>query len=211
MNLYDFYSENFNLNKSELSLNNYSTVNNKAVFLDRDGVLIEDVNHIDCTSKVIMCKNVIPFLKEAIKNKFDLVIVTNQSSISRGIISYKQYLKITECFLNKLEEEILPHFILASFHLPNNSNCLDDFNWRKPGTGMFKYIIKKRNYDVSKCYMIGDKLTDLIPAYQCKIPNLFFIQSNEHKNEKSKIKKWNKIYFNSIKINKELNPDFFYN
>ncbi len=211
MNLNDFYSENFNLNKSELALNKCFTGNDKAVFLDRDGVLIEDVNYIDCNSKVIICKNVISFLKEAIKNKFDLVIVTNQSSIPRGIISYKEYLSITECFLNKLEEEIFPHFILASFHLPHNSNGLDDFDWRKPGSGMFKYIINKRKYDVSKCYMFGDKLTDLIPAYECKIPKLFFIQSNLHKDEKAKIKKWNKMNSSSIMINKELDKDLFYN
>ena len=98
MNLDDFYSENFNLNKSELSLNKWSSGNNKAVFLDRDGVLIEDVNHIDSTSKVVICKNVISFLKEAVRNKFDLIIVTNQSSISRGIFHIKNIWALLSVF-----------------------------------------------------------------------------------------------------------------
>ena len=45
-------------------LKNFCGKNNKAVFLDRDGVLIEDVHHIDSENKVHLCDNVVPFLKK---------------------------------------------------------------------------------------------------------------------------------------------------
>ena len=111
--------------------------------------------------------------------------------------------------LEKLEEEIYPNFILASFHLPDNSNQLCDFDWRKPSSGMFRYILEKKRYDVTKSIMIGDKLSDLIPAFECNIVNLYYVQSSLHKEEIHKINKWNNKNINSIKLKKELNNDIF--
>ena len=53
--------------------------------------------------------------------------------------------------------------------------------------------------------MIGDKLTDLIPAYNSNIGKLFYIQSDLHKDEIIKINEWNKDHYDQIKIIKKLN------
>ena len=50
--------------------------------------------------------------------------------------------------LSFLPVELYQELILASFHLPNNDSNLDNFDWRKPDTGMFNYAIKKYKYDV---------------------------------------------------------------
>ena len=105
------YLEEYSEEKSVLLLKNKKSSNNKALFLDRDGVLIEDVNRIDCASKVKISYGILPFLKVAYKNNFDLIIVTNQSSVSRKIITYKQYLEITNCILSKLPKYLYPYFI----------------------------------------------------------------------------------------------------
>ena len=94
--------------------------------------------------------------------------------------------------------------ILASFHLPNNDSNLDNFDWRKPDTGMFNYAIKKYKYDVKKSMMIGDKLTDLLPAKNCKLSELFYISSALHIEEKKKIELWNFNNKDKIKIIKNL-------
>ena len=60
--------------------------------------------------------------------------------------------------------DLYPENILTSFHLPDNELALDDFNWRKPGTGMFDYALKNIILDPNRSVMIGDKLSDLIPA-----------------------------------------------
>ena len=123
----------------------------KALFLDRDGVLIEDLNYIDCPSKVCLCKNVVPFLNFAYMNKYDLIILTNQSSVSRKIITYQRYVEISESILSKLPLKLYPKYILASFHLPDNSNNLENFNWRKPGTGMFEDILEEVHTKLKLC------------------------------------------------------------
>ena len=195
----DFYDDNHTNSISKLFLKNFSGKNNKAVFLDRDGVLIEDVHHIDSENKVHLCDNVVPFLKKAKSSNYDIVVVTNQSAVSRSIISYEKYISITAKFLSLLPSDVYPDLILASFHMPENKNNLNNYNWRKPGIGMFEFALNFGKYDSKNVIMVGDKISDLLPAEKCKIKKLFYIQSKLHKNELSKMEEWNKI--KKIKIN----------
>ena len=204
----DNYIEKFSREKSELVLRTKNKLNKKCLFLDRDGVIIEDVKYINKVSRIKLCCNVIPFLAFAVENNFDIVIVTNQSSVSRKIISYEKYYEITESILSKLPCNFYPKYILASFHLPNNENKLDNFNWRKPGTGMFEYTFKNQKYNKKDSYMIGDKLSDLIPAFECNIGRLLFLPSSSHLDEIPKVKEWNKINSNAIKFIKFLDPKY---
>ncbi len=210
MNLQKYYQEEYlpGISKLRLLKNNNS---NKVLFLDRDGILIKDVHHIDECDKVELCDNVISFLTKARQLKYNIVIVTNQSSVSRSIISYKDYIKITCKFLTYLEESLFPDLILASFHLPDNKNKLPNFEWRKPGKGMFNYTFNLKKYLPSKSIMIGDKLTDLIPAYESNIPSLFYIPSNIHIDETRKISYWNRSHELKIKTSNLLDNSMLEN
>ncbi len=207
MYLDKFYNEEYKHSTSRLTLKSIRKPIEKGLFLDRDGVLIEDVHHIDSPDKVSVCKNVIPFLQDARKKDFEIVIITNQSSVSRSIISYKEYKKITERFLSYLSIDLYPDMILSSFHLPNNKNNLEDFDWRKPGTGMINYALEKRKYNKSKSFIVGDKLTDLITGYKSGISNLIYIESSLHKKESKAIKDWSRINNIFYKRLKELNSN----
>ena len=208
MILKKFYEENFSNATSAFKILSHKKLNDKVLFLDRDGVLIEDVHHIDTPEKVSIRPKVINFLKSAREKFYDLVIVTNQSSVSRSIITYEQYKDITDKFLSFLTEDLYPDLILSSFHLPNNENNLENFNWRKPGTGMIDFALKNKNYDKSKSAIVGDKLTDLISGYKSGLSNLIFVQSPLHKNESTLIKSWSQQKNISYIHSKELNSNF---
>ena len=201
MNLKTYYYEEKSESISKLILKE-SPEKRKALFIDRDGVLIKDVHHIKSSKDVELRKNVISFLESANNLGYSIIVVTNQSSVSRGIITYDNYLEITSRFLSYLPFNLYPEFILCSFHMPNNSNNLEDFHWRKPGTGMFEYIIKNKKYKPSESIMIGDKLSDLIPARKIGINNIIYIESFLHKFKESKlIKEWslkNKIDLKTV-------------
>ena len=199
MNLEEYYHTSHSKFISKFTLKEI-TKRHKAIFLDRDGILIEDLNYIRSPDQVKLCKNVQEFFQLAKENKYHIVLVTNQSSVSRGIISYSEYIKITEKFLSFLPVDLYPENILTSFHLPDNELALDDFNWRKPGTGMFDYALKKYNLDPNRSAMIGDKLSDLIPANICKISKLIYIKSELHANESNKVNQWNLKEVNKIKL-----------
>ena len=210
MNFLNNYSEFYSKSISIFTLENYRP-KKKCIFLDRDGVIIEDTNYINLPEKVKLTKNLILFLEIAKLNNFDIVIVTNQSSISRGIISYKDYKKITNRILSYIPIKLHPNLILTSFHLPNNQSNLENFNWRKPGEGMFNYALTTNNYDVSRSIMIGDKISDLIPASSCGLSKLIYIPSDLHQNQLNNITAWNSEGNQPIKIIKDLDPKEVFN
>lgn len=205
MKLEEFYFEEYSNATAKFILKSKKMVSDKALFLDRDGVLIEDVHHINTPEKVKLCPNVINFLKKAREKNYDLVVITNQSSLSRSIISYEEYKKITSKFLSYIPSEIYPDLILSSFHLPNNVNNLNDYNWRKPGTGMIDFALEKRKYNKLKSFIIGDKLTDLVAGYNSGLAKILYIQSRLHKGQSDLVKKW--ASKNNIQYEKLLNLD----
>ena len=190
MNLDKFYFEEFSRSISKFTLKSKKQLFKKALFLDRDGVLIEDVHHINSPEKLKLCPKVLDFLRGARKKNYALIVVTNQSSVSRSIISYQEYKDITSKFLSLLTEDIYPEFILSSFHLPNNSSKLDNYNWRKPGTGMIDYALNISKFNKSKSFIIGDKLTDLISGYRSGLSNFIYVKSKLHSNQSNLIKNW---------------------
>ena len=137
-----------------------------------------------------------------------MIVVTNQSSVSRSIISYEEYKIITEKFLSLIDYELYPDLILSSFHLPKNENKLENFNWRKPGEGMINYAINLQKYEKSESGLIGDKLTDLMAGNRAGLSNIAYIKSDLHKDESLVIKNWSlnhKIAYKEL----EMLEDFF--
>ena len=202
MNLQNYYNEEFSDSKSKFTLKSIRKNSKNALFLDRDGVLIEDVHYIDTPHKVLLCKNVHKFLKVAREKGYSFIIITNQSSVSRSIISYERYRSITNRLLSLLPQDLYPELILSSFHLPKNENNLPDFNWRKPGTGMIDYAAKWGNFEKKSSVIVGDKLTDLIAGYESGIGRLIYKKSSLHMHESSLIRNWsikNKILYEEIK------------
>ena len=201
MKLDEFYFEEYSNATAKFTLRSNKILSDKALFLDRDGVLIEDVHHINNPEKVKLCPNVINFLRKAREENYDLIIITNQSSLSRSIINYEEYKNITSKFLSYLPSKIYPDLILSSFHMPNNVNNLDDYHWRKPGTGMIDYALKKRKYNKLNSFIIGDKLTDLVAGYESGLAKILYIQSKLHKNQSDLVKKWsskNNIHYEQL-------------
>ncbi len=126
----------------------------KAVFLDRDGTLIEEVNFLARVEDL----RLFPFSVEAIKllkkNGFLIVVVTNQSGIGRGIFG--------ENDMHALHGEIqlrLGGLIDAFYfcpHLPDE-NCA----CRKPKTQMIERACADFSIDLENSWMIGDKKLDV--------------------------------------------------
>tara|TARA_B100001248_G_scaffold14120_1_gene9369 strand:+ start:1722 stop:2351 length:630 start_codon:yes stop_codon:yes gene_type:complete len=208
MILNKYYNEEFSESTSKFITKNNNPRSKKGLFLDRDGVLIKDVHHIKSPKEVELCKNVENFLRKARNKGFELIVVTNQSSISRSIISYEEYKIITDKFLSLIDNDLYPDLILSSFHLPKNENKLENFNWRKPGPGMINYALNLQKYEKSESALIGDKLTDLMAGNRAGLSNIAYIKSDLHKDESKLIKSWslnNEIQYREL----EKLEDFF--
>ena len=132
---------------------------NKAVFLDRDGVLNYDspnyVYNVDDYEIYPDVKETLKKLKEA---GYLLIVITNQAGISRGLYTKKEMLV---CYnkLNTNTDSLIDDIYYSPYH-PSITRSLS----RKPGTLMFEKAKAKWNIDFSLSWMIGDKQTDLEPA-----------------------------------------------
>ncbi len=129
----------------------------RAVFLDRDGVINEEVNYLSNVNDFKFIKNSIEALKLLSKTEFKIIIITNQSGINRGFFTMEDLNKIHEYMLNKFKSEgIRIDKIYVCPHRPDE-NC----SCRKPQIGMLIEASKEFNIDLSKSYFIGDKTVDI--------------------------------------------------
>ena len=185
------YQKFVDTNTSVLKRNKQTNAK-RVVFLDRDGVMIEDVEYIHKTEDVVICQglnNLLSYLKD---NGNTICVATNQSSVARKIINEQMYEKITEKMLSLISNLNYPEYILASFYHKEYSTSNRNANWRKPDTGMFEYIKGELEFEVTEAAMIGDKLSDLKAASNFGIKNLIHIKSLMHKSERDRIKEWEK-------------------
>ena len=203
------YSHRFNNNYSILTCHDYSP-SAKYLFLDRDGVLIEDVHYISDVKNVKLCPKVSSFLYEARRLGYCFCVVTNQSSVAQNIISIELYLQITFTFLSFLEKCLWPDLILASFYHPSFSHSSCRSNWRKPHSGMFDYVLTHNNCDVKNSIMIGDKHSDLLAAHSAGISKLCHVTSPLHTKEAMKIQSWSMYNNIPYKSSKALSPEFLF-
>lgn len=136
----------------------------KAIFLDRDGTLIEENGYI-CE---LPQSAIYPFTAEAIRRMRDagfLVFgITNQSAIARGICTKAQVEKIHRDITGILRKEgaVMEHFYYSPYHPEFNREQYEEkSHWRKPEPGMLRQAAADYNIDLTQSYMIGDSPVDI--------------------------------------------------
>ena len=131
---------------------------NKAIFLDRDGVINRGfvVNGKSYAPRRIEDFKLLPYVKESIKklinNGFLIIIVTNQPDISNGLLS----LDVLHLMHNKLRKKLAVTDIYFCPH-SKNENC----ECRKPKPGMIVAAAKKYKINFSKSFLVGDRASDI--------------------------------------------------
>lgn len=153
----------------------------KFLFLDRDGVINEDVGYAHKEKDIILIKGVIKLIERAFSSNFSVGIVTNQSGIGRGYFTEQQFHSIMEYIVNLLNNNGMTMFNHISYyfcpHLPS-----DKCKCRKPAEGLFRECQSSQcmAIDWANSIMVGDNLTDLIPASKMGINRLYLF--NRQKN-----------------------------
>jgi D-glycero-D-manno-heptose 1,7-bisphosphate phosphatase len=133
-----------------------------ALFLDRDGVIIENRDEYVRTWDDVA---IIPGAIEAIAaltafNTYRIVIVTNQSPIGRGLITKAVAERINRQLVGAIESA--GGRIAAVFVCPHTD--ADNCDCRKPRPGLLLQAAKELHLDLSNSLMIGDALTDIKAA-----------------------------------------------
>ncbi len=137
---------------------------NRAIFLDRDGTLIEEKNYLSDVKDVILLPYVIEGLKKLQSEGYLLIIITNQSGVARGYFNEKNLKKINFFIEKKFLKEGIK--ISHTYYCPHYKNGIIkkyaiDCNCRKPKPGMINIAIKDFNINKFESFVIGDKESDM--------------------------------------------------
>ncbi|PKQ61083.1 HAD-IIIA family hydrolase [Labilibaculum manganireducens] len=150
----------------------------KALFLDRDGVINSDEGHyyIYKTEDFKINEGIIPSLQKISEAGYILFIVTNQGGIAKGIYSESDVEILHNHLLSVLAKKNI--HIKQIYYCPHHES-IAKCDCRKPSPFFIKKAIADFNIDASKSYMIGDSTRDIQAAEAAGIKGIK-IKSNEN-------------------------------
>ena len=133
-----------------------------AVFLDRDGTIIEDVGYLRDSNRMHLLPGADSAIRRLNAGGYVVLVVTNQSGIARGLLSVDDYRR-TEQRLDEMLAQagarVDGHYFCP--HLPEITGPCD---CRKPATLLYRQAAERFNLDLNRSWWIGDRVRDLLPA-----------------------------------------------
>ena len=137
----------------------------KALFLDRDGVINIDHGYVSKIEDFQFTDGIFELLQLFLSKGYLLFIVTNQSGIGRGYYSEDDFLNLTSYMLDEFKKrDIKITSIEYCPHAPEE-RC----GCRKPQIGMIENILSKYKIDLKSSWLIGDKQSDIDLAHNAGI------------------------------------------
>src|SRR3954462_11528932 len=126
-----------------------------AVFIDRDGTLMRDVDYCGDPNEVAVFDAVPTALQRLRAAGYKVIVITNQSGIGRGYFNEKVYRAVEA----EVERQIGAGLIDATYFCPHSPS--DACECRKPEPGMVLQAAREHSIDLSRSYFIGDKDSDI--------------------------------------------------
>lgn len=145
-----------------------------AIFLDRDGVIVENrANYIRSWADVAIFEPAVAALARIRHVPYKIIIVTNQSAVGRGIISLETAWAINDRLVQEIERgngRVDATYICP--HAPaDNCDC------RKPQPGLLLQAAAEHQIDLSQSIMIGDALTDLAAGRAAQVAQTILLRT----------------------------------
>lgn len=134
-----------------------------ALFLDRDGVIVEEVHFLRHAAQVRLIEGVAEAMAAANAAGVAVVVVTNQSGIARGLHGWTEF----ETVQARMTALLAKHgartdlVIACGYHRDGTGELAKDHPWRKPGCGMLNEARDLLGIARGESLIVGDRLTDL--------------------------------------------------
>ena len=145
-----------------------------AIFLDRDGVLIENrADYVRNWSDVVIFHDVENALSNTILNKYKIIIVTNQSAVGRGIISLETAQGINTRLVNifRSRNSRIDGVYLCPHAPYENCKC------RKPKPGLILQAAVELSLDLKRSWMIGDAWSDVLAGQAAGVRGTIIVKT----------------------------------
>ncbi len=145
-----------------------------AIFLDRDGVLIENrSDYVRDWSHVQIIPEAIRALRHLATANYKIVIVTNQSAVGQGLISLETAEDINQRLVQLIEQE--GGKVDGVFMCPHHPNAA--CACRKPKPGLLLQAAEELNLNLKRSWMIGDAWSDVQAGHAAGIRQSILVQT----------------------------------
>ncbi len=128
-----------------------------AVFLDRDGTIIEDRDYLCDPREIELIPGAAKALRLLNRLHMPVVLISNQSGIGRGYISNEQHESVHEAFVRILRNNDC--FIDAAYYCPHVPQ--DHCACRKPKSGMLRTAASELGLFLEGSFLVGDRMSDV--------------------------------------------------
>ena len=136
----------------------------RAVFLDRDGTIIEDVGYLDDCNRIKLLPGAVEAIRLLNKSGYRVIIVTNQAGVAKGYFSEEKLQEINAGLLEAMSGQ--GAHVDKIYYCPHNiEGSVEEYkkecSWRKPNPGMIEEAAREYDLDIKNSFMIGDKRSDI--------------------------------------------------
>ncbi len=138
-----------------------------ALFLDRDGVIVEEVHYLHKVSEMKMVPGAVETVRSANELGVPVVVVTNQAGIGRGIYGWREFIEVQDAMLDALADG--GAFVNAVFACPHHKNGVAPYDVadhpaRKPNPGMLLAAADMLAVSLAGSWIVGDRAGDIAAA-----------------------------------------------
>jgi D-glycero-D-manno-heptose 1,7-bisphosphate phosphatase len=154
----------------------------RALFLDRDGVINQEVGYLHRSADVRWVEGIVPLCRRAQSLGYKLVVVTNQAGIARGYYTAQQFEDLMVWMRAELARDGIT--LDAVYHSPYHpehgiGEYKREHEDRKPGPGMLLRAARDLELDLSQSIMVGDRCSDIAAANTAGLRQAFLISGTE--------------------------------
>lgn len=148
----------------------------KTIFLDRDGVInVNRADYVKSWQEFIFLPGVLEALKLLTEQQIQVIIITNQSAIGRGIITEETLNHIHQNMVQEIEKA--GGKITAIYHCPHTP--WDNCTCRKPAPGMLIQAAEIYQLNLSEAFFVGDAISDIETGINAGCQTVF-VQTGKH-------------------------------
>ncbi len=153
--------------------------NQKALFLDRDGVINEDTGYVHKIEDFKFQVGIFDVCRAFADKGYAIIVVSNQSGVARGYFD-EETLKKLDCWMkDQFHRQGIG--ILATYYCPyhvkGQGKYKKESEDRKPNPGMLLKAKAEFNLDLSKSVLIGDKVSDIEAGKRAGVGTKIFVKS----------------------------------
>ena len=161
-----------------------------ALFLDRDGVIVEDPGYLSRASDLVLLPGAALIIAQANRQGIPVVEITNQSGIGRGYYGWNEFVEVEEALARALSAAgaALDGVLACPYQQAHPA--------RKPQPGMFLAAERLLKLDLSRSWIVGDKMDDLQAGHNAGLRGGLHVLTGQGSTHRRDVVEWQPLNYN---------------